>query len=94
MGAIHWGMAMSDRHNKNKRPFIVSVIPALFSWLALLGPHAYALAAFIFAFTALYLYERFSPDCADFPAWYLPLRGYLTTVVVICLSVAYLASIQ
>lgn len=94
MGAIHWGIAMSGSQEQNNARFYISVLPALFAWLALLIPPAYALAIFIFTFTALYLYERFSTDSVDFPQWYLPMRGVLTLVVVACLTAALLASTQ
>ncbi len=43
MGAIHWGVAMSNTEQHNGQYFIASVIPALSAWLALLIPHSYAL---------------------------------------------------
>ncbi len=92
MGAVHWGIAISSKQDSSEY-LIVSVMPALIAWLALLAPQTYAFLLLLFGFIALYVYDRFAEKKQQLPGWYLPMRQRLTIVVVICLSGALLASI-
>lgn len=93
MGAVHWGIAISSKQG-NSEHLMVSVIPALLAWLALMAPQVYTLALLIFGFIALYMYDRFAEKEQQLPGWYMPMRKRLTVVVVLCLSVTLLSSIR
>jgi positive regulator of sigma E activity len=92
MGAVHWGIAISSKQDGSKY-LIVSVLPALMAWPALLVPQIYALLLLLFGFIALYAYDRSAEKDQQLPGWYLPMRKQLTIVVVICLSGTLLSSI-
>ena len=93
MGAIHWGMAMSATDKGHSQFMIVSVIPALAAWVALITPVIPALVILLFGFIALYLYDSAVEKSQDFPAWYVPMRRDLTIVVTFCLAGAWLSVI-
>lgn len=91
MGAIHWGVAMSSVNLQRSKYFIVSVIPALTAWLALLAPDTLALIILLCGFIALLAYDRAVKKSQALPDWYIPMRKTLTLVVVLCLSGALLS---
>jgi len=91
MGAIHWGMAMSATDKGRSQYMIVSVIPALAAWVALITPVIPALTILLFGFIALYLYDSVVEKSQGFPAWYKSMRRNLTIVVALCLAAAYLS---
>jgi hypothetical protein len=92
MGAVHWGIAISSNQDASEY-LIVSVMPALLAWPALLVPPTYALLLLLFGFIALYTYDLSTQKKQQLPGWYLPMRKRLTIVVVISLSSTLLASI-
>ena len=80
LGGIHWGLALRNAE-ADGRDFIISVIPSLLGWVALLLPATPALAVLAACFLgqlALDWRLRLAP-------WFLLLRGLLTTVVVVSL---------
>ncbi len=90
MGAVHWGIAISSKQDSSEY-LMVSVMPALLAWFALLAPQTYALLLLLLGFIALYAYDRYAEKEQQLPDWYLPMRQRLTIVVVICLSGALLS---
>ena len=91
MGAIHWGIAMSNLKEDNFRYFIISVIPALIAWASLLMPESYAIILLIIGFIALIMYDWAVEKSLRLPSWYLPMRKKLTTVVILCLCMTQLS---
>lgn len=92
MGAIHWGLAMAHDNENRSQPFIISIIPALTAWLALLMTNRWALIVLLIAFIVLYIYDRAAEKPQRLPAWYLPMRMRLTIVVALCLTGALLSA--
>jgi len=88
MGAIHWGLAMSQSSSHAKLQLGASVVPALLGWLALIIPMLYGYLLLVVSFFALYIADRLASDHGLVPSWYLPMRFKLTMVVVVCLVVA------
>ena len=86
MGAVHWGAAMPASGRNSSRYLIISVIPALTAWVALVSPAIPALGILLFGFIALYLYDTAVEKSLDFPAWYIPMRKNLTIIVAVCLT--------
>ncbi len=93
MGAVHWGAAMTTAHAQVNQQLGWSVLPALLAWLALLLPTLYGYSVLIISFSLLCIADRQLVMRNYLPAWYAPLRTVLTTVVVVCLLVAALASL-
>ena len=91
MGAIHWGIAMSNTDKGHSYHFIISVIPALAAWVALIMPVIMGLATLIVGFIALYLYDAAVAEPQGLPGWYIPMRRNLTIVVTLCLAVALMS---
>jgi len=88
MGAIHWGVAMSATGKKRSQYLVISVVPALAAWMALIISAIPALAILLLGFIALYLYDSAVAESLGLPAWYVPMRGTLTLVVTLCLAAA------
>jgi len=91
LGALHWAFAMTlDRLSINNRQamFVWSVIPSLIAWAALFLPQTLGclLLSCFFVF-ALWMDIRLG-RVASLPAWYLPLRFKLTTVMTLGLMTA------
>jgi hypothetical protein len=93
MGAIHWGIAMTRSSDIELAELGLSVIPALIGWLALLLAAAYGYILLIVCFSVLFLADRSVSKAGLLPDWYLPMRVILTTIVVLCLLIAALATI-
>ena len=91
MGAIHWGLAMSQNGSRANLQLAGSVVPALLGWLALLIPMLYGYGVLALSFVALVFADRLARDKGLVPSWYLPMRIKLTTVVVLCLVLAALS---
>ena len=91
MGAIHWGLAMSQNSSHANLQLAGSVVPALLGWLALLIPMLYGYGLLALSFVVLYVADRLAGNQGLVPSWYLPMRVKLTTVVVLCLAIAALS---
>lgn len=91
MGAIHWGIALSDAVEEQGQYLVASVTPALLGWLSLLLPQTWALIILLAGFVGLFVYDRAVEQAQSLPTWYLPMRLNLTVVVAICLLSALIA---
>lgn len=91
VGALHWSFAML--HPKMTEPerntvMAWSIVPALVAWLALLAPLRHGLAVTAAMFALHYAMDRAFVQRFALAEWYLPLRGGLTIVVIVCLTLA------
>ena len=93
MGAIHWGVAMSATGKKHSQHLVISIVPALAAWIALITSAIPALTILLLGFIALYLYDSAVAESQDLPAWYIPMRRNLTIVVMLCLAGAFFSVI-
>ena len=91
MGAIHWGLAMSQNSGHANMQLGASVVPALVGWLALLIPMLYGYVLLALSFIVLCIADKLASDHGLVSSWYLPMRVKLTTVVVACLMIAALS---
>lgn len=90
-GAVHWGLALAGGGVPVMR-MVVSILPALLGWIALLLPPAMAVWLLLAAFAALRVWEGGPPVAASLPAWYRQLRTRLTAGVALLLLVFALAA--
>lgn len=89
VGAIHWGLALTHRGPQAPGLYLVSVLPALAAWLALLLTPRTGLPLLIATFVALWLYERARLWASVFPDWFAQLRTRLSAVAVLTLAVLW-----
>jgi hypothetical protein len=94
VGALHWGLALAATARLPEAGaaacfgFLWSVVPALWGWLALLLPLLPALAMLAAGFAVQFAVDRRVAGELALPAWYLALRLWLTTIVMLMLLVA------
>jgi hypothetical protein len=89
VGAIHWGVALTAADARAGTLYVVSVLPSLVAWLALLFKPATGLLLLIAAFVLLWLYERATLWSNVFPGWFATLRTRLTAVAVTILALLF-----
>ena len=93
LGGIHWGVAVAAAHTTGRvsgmtRRLTLSVMPALFGWIALLLPFALSLWCFVAAFLAMLAIDVQASGKGDAPPWYPRLRAPLTGIVITALVAA------
>ncbi len=94
VGALHWGLALAATMYLSSAPAVVrfgflwSVVPALWAWLALLVPLLPALVMLAAGFVVQFAVDRRIAGELTLPAWYLPLRLSLTSIVMLALLAA------
>ena len=95
MGAIHWGLAMREERNASaaQQQLALSVVPALFGWLAVASglPALLSVPVLMLGFALLYFADLRAVHMGLAPAWYAALRKPLTLVVLLCLAVTWSA---
>ena len=91
IGAVHWGVVMSNSDDPHSMHLLASVAPSLVGWIALLIPVMPALIVLLCGFIIHILYDCSMHKKLMFPEWYLPMRVRLTSVVSICLAASIIA---
>ncbi len=92
MGAIHWGATISNAARQHSKNLVVSIMPALAAWLALLLPEIFALVILFVGFILLIAYDLAVAKSQAFPNWYISMRIRLTFVVILCLAGAFITA--
>ena len=90
LGGLHWGLALRDQ-DAGSSHYIISVVPSLLAWLALLLPLGPALTLLTICFAGQLVVDLLR---LQLPAWFRNLRALLTLLVVVALVVALLARYQ
>jgi hypothetical protein len=92
LGGVHWGMAIQTRHDALPATLwarlILSVIPSLAAWSALLAGGRPGLVILAASIAAMLWVDFQAARAGHAPAWYLKLRIPLTAVVVSALLFA------
>jgi len=90
LGAVHWGLAIaSPRAAEGVGPrLIMSVIPSLIGWVALLIGERWGLWISAAAIAAMFAVDQRAAGAGQAPVWYSKLRLPLTVVVVSALGFA------
>jgi len=86
LGGVKWGVLLNDKTKLKKwGPIVLSVVPSIIGWFALLLP-AFATLAVLAAMMVLqYYFDIESVKEKKLPPWYGRLRTILTTGAVISL---------
>jgi len=59
VGAIHWGRSLHEPHMVRSNLLqIITIIPTLLGWVALLVPHQFGLIILLVGFVLIYLFDR------------------------------------
>lgn len=95
LGGIHWGLAIASTRG-NDSPYvlnrlIVSVIPSLVGWIALLVPEPIGLSLLAAAFAAMLWIDLQSTRAGHAPRWYPKLRIPLSCAVIATLLLGAIA---
>ena len=89
LGGVHWGLAIGSRsnadHQELRTRLVVSVIPSLAAWAALLVPEKTGLLVLATAMAAMLWVDIRATRAGQAPRWYPKLRIPLTCVVVAAL---------
>jgi hypothetical protein len=99
LGGTFWGFAARPDEREGARPpatrtlFVLSVIPSLIAWTAILLAPPVALIILAVAFAATLALDRWSWANGLAPSWWMWLRVPLSAVVLLCL-IAIAASPQ
>jgi glutaredoxin-related protein len=93
VGALQWGLALDERRERRGERILVSVVPALVGWLALLMPDGAGIALLIAGFIGIYSYERFTLWPGGYPVWFRRLRTQLTAGACLLLGAGLLAAL-
>lgn len=96
VGGAHWGFAslrMGYQPDVSSRLLLLSVVPSLVGWAALLLPAPWSLAVLGMAFAALLFLDRWSAARSLAPGWWLRLRAPLSATVSTLLFVAFAAAL-
>ena len=84
LGGVRWGRLLAEPTRENGGgarwlPFVLSILPSLVAWTALLLPPAAMFALLAIGLVLQYLIDRDATESGELPAWYGRLRLMLTT---------------
>jgi len=90
LGGIRWGVTLSDISSGDLQwhPLVLSVLPSVAGWIALLLPYHIALLVLLSGFAGQYLIDRTGVKAGILPPWFGNLRLLLTTGVIAALLIA------
>lgn len=99
LGGIHWGFASSALARNAvelnaPRILGLSVLPPLAGWVALLLPNTFAAPLLAACFASVLLLDRATDRLGYAPRWWMRLRIWLTSVVVVLLLLLSFAAIS
>ena len=89
MAGVLWGFATRAEAGLQWRAHAVSVLPALWAFLAVGGTPAASLSALLVGFLGLFPLDLQFGKWQLVPRWWIGLRAGLTLVVLICLGVGF-----
>ena len=83
LGGVRWGRLLAEPSRETKRrerwlPFVLSILPSLVAWAALLLPPAAMFALLAIGLVLQYLIDRDATESGELPPWYGRLRLILS----------------
>jgi hypothetical protein len=91
LGGVRWGLALRmEESSLRTRQFVISVVPSILAWFALLLAPGAGFGLMAGLFVILWAEDRNLPRIGA-PLWYPRLRLLLTAVVVVALTAAAVA---
>ena len=95
LGGVKWGVVVNDRAAvEHWHALLLSVVPSLVAWPALLLPPAGMLAVLITGFALQYVADRASVAAGELPEWYGRLRLILTMGAIVALLLGWFALVN
>lgn len=92
LGGVHWGLALSAPDPGSRdRELLVSIVPALVGWIAILFASKIALMVLAIAFLLQGVFDIWMALRGHAPNWYARLRLEVTVVVCVILLIAWAA---
>jgi hypothetical protein len=92
LGGVRWGNLLSSKtHIRRWGPLLLSVLPSLIAWPALLLPAAWTLSVLAAGFVLQYAYDVEGVRQKILPIWFGKLRTILTTGATISLLAGLIA---
>lgn len=92
LGGIKWGILLNDRAKLRPwKPIVLSIVPSLIAWSALLTPAIPRLLLLVVGFVLQYYLDQASVTQKRLPVWYGKLRLILTCGAVASLAAGLLA---
>ncbi len=89
LGGVHWGLAIADfgipLEQSAWRRLLLSVLPSLIGWTALMIPEGSGLLLLAVSFGLMLWIDLMAARNAEVPRWYPKLRWPLSIVVIGCL---------
>ncbi len=94
LGGVRWGNILLDKEKLNRwTPLVLSVLPSLVAWAALLLEPIPMLITLAIAFCLQLIIDTLAAYRGELPLWFLRLRRILTAGAVISLQVGLLGII-
>lgn len=81
LGGIRWGFAIANAPEENKN-LVLSVIPSILAWFAILLPDAYTILALLILFAVHGVWDSFYMNEGKVAPWFGKIRITLTFLVV------------
>lgn len=95
LGGIRWGNVLFDRASlQNWMPLLLSVLPSLIAWAALMLSPRSMMIVLSAGFTFQYALDVSAAKRGELPQWFLRLRLILTSGAVLSLIVGMLGATQ
>lgn len=85
LGGVRWGCLLNQSERPQWMPLIMSVVPSLIAWPALLLAPRLMMCLLIVGFVIQYMLDVNGVARGHLPVWYGRLRLLLTSVALICL---------
>lgn len=83
LGGVHWGAAIQNPREGNRRRLVLAMVPSLIAWPALMMNTVSGLWVLLAGFVLIGGYDVSRDGRVGFPRWYLMLRLLLTLFVLL-----------
>ena len=92
LGGIRWGLAILARTGEHRRDLILSAVPPLIGWMALVAPPPLVFVFLAVAFAAQGAWDSLTLPPGAAPDWFRRKRIQMTILVVAAMVLAFVAT--